>query len=200
MIDSSATVADFLSAAAARQPAPGGGAVAALAGALAAAMGEMVLNYSVAKKDLAAYAESNAAALVQLTLARTVLVELMAEDQAAFAALTAAKKYGGNIDSFVLEAVRVPQAMGATAVAILRIALAVAPTSNRWLTSDLAVCGELATATVRCAVHNVRANFHDLVDANKRAAADAECEAMLMTAVALINELMPAIAKRHDHA
>ena len=35
--------------------APGGGSVAALAGALAAAMGEMVLNYSIGKKDLAAH-------------------------------------------------------------------------------------------------------------------------------------------------
>src|SRR4051812_18812327 len=49
------TIESFLAAAAAKQPAPGGGSVAALAGALAASMGEMVINYSLGKKNLAAY-------------------------------------------------------------------------------------------------------------------------------------------------
>jgi formiminotetrahydrofolate cyclodeaminase len=39
-----ATIGDFLAAAAARQPTPGGGSVAALAGALAASMGEMAVH------------------------------------------------------------------------------------------------------------------------------------------------------------
>ena len=53
MYDATTPIGDFLNAAAAKQPAPGGGSVAALAGALAAAMGEMVLNYTVGKKNLA---------------------------------------------------------------------------------------------------------------------------------------------------
>ena len=53
--DANASLNDFLNAAAAKQPAPGGGSVAALAGALAASMGEMVLNYSVGKKSLVAH-------------------------------------------------------------------------------------------------------------------------------------------------
>ena len=51
-VDQTNTLADFLDATAARQPTPGGGAVTALAGVLAAAIGEMVLNYSVGKKGL----------------------------------------------------------------------------------------------------------------------------------------------------
>ena len=47
MYDASHTVAEFVAAAAAKQPVPGGGSVAALVGALGAAMGEMVVNYSV---------------------------------------------------------------------------------------------------------------------------------------------------------
>src|SRR5437763_323459 len=43
MYDSQTTIDAFLNAAAAKQPAPGGGSAAALAGALAAAMGELVL-------------------------------------------------------------------------------------------------------------------------------------------------------------
>ena len=52
MHDEKNTIEEFLNAAAAKQPAPGGGSVTALVGALAASMGEMVINYSIGKKDL----------------------------------------------------------------------------------------------------------------------------------------------------
>ncbi len=55
MLDKTTTIEKFLEAAAAKQPTPGGGSVSALAGALAASMGEMVLNYSVGKKGLEAH-------------------------------------------------------------------------------------------------------------------------------------------------
>jgi formiminotetrahydrofolate cyclodeaminase len=47
MYDAETTIHDFVQDASAKQPTPGGGAVAALTGALAASMGEMVLIYSV---------------------------------------------------------------------------------------------------------------------------------------------------------
>src|SRR3712207_1323764 len=87
-----ATIEQFLAAAAAEQPAPGGGSVTALAGALAAAMGEMVLNYSIGKKTLAEHDVSNRKVLAELTRARELLLALMAEDQAAYEALTLARK------------------------------------------------------------------------------------------------------------
>src|SRR5947209_10676494 len=87
--DASKTIQGFLDAAAAKQPAPGGGSVTALVGALAASMGEMVLNYSVGKKDLAAHAPELQAALAEFTRARAMLLELMVEDQAAYEAMTA---------------------------------------------------------------------------------------------------------------
>src|SRR3954447_21716538 len=70
MYDQNNTIADFLTAAAAKQPAPGGGSATALAGALAAAMSEMVLNYSVGKKDLAEHQPALTEALAELTRAR----------------------------------------------------------------------------------------------------------------------------------
>ena len=90
--DARNSVDDFLAALAAKQPAPGGGSVAALAGALAAAMGEMVLNYSIGKKDLAAHEPALREVLAGLTRARAMLLELLIEDQLAFEKLTAAKK------------------------------------------------------------------------------------------------------------
>lgn len=49
MYDRNTTIDAFLTAAAAKQPAPGGGSATALTGALAASMGEMVLAYSIDK-------------------------------------------------------------------------------------------------------------------------------------------------------
>src|SRR2546421_4087276 len=92
MNDASTTLADFLSAAAAKQPVPGGGSAAALAGALAASMGEMVLNYSVGKKNLAQFEPELRMSLAELTRARQLLLQLMVEDQVAYEALTAARK------------------------------------------------------------------------------------------------------------
>src|ERR1700674_2904413 len=92
MYDASHTIQDFLNAAAAKQPAPGGGSVTALVGALAASMGEMVVNYSIGKKNLAAHAADHPAALAELSRARSLMLQLMAEDQAAYEAMTALRK------------------------------------------------------------------------------------------------------------
>lgn len=192
MQDKATSIEAFLNAAAAKQPTPGGGAVAALAGALAASMGEMVLQYSVAKKDLAAHAPLNSGILAELTRARGVLLELMAEDQAVFAELTAAKKAGGDTAKFVDACIAVPQAIGTTALAILDLAGRVAGTSNRYLASDLAVCGDLAMAAVRASVHNVRANLSDVSEA-RRAELNADCVRLLTRGVISVKQLTAGI-------
>ncbi len=195
MIDASASIADFLSAAAAKQPTPGGGAVAALAGALAASMGEMVLAYSVAKKDLLPFSEQNRKALAEFTDARELLIKLMVDDQTAYQALSDAKKAGAatsETQAIARRCIAVPRMIGTAAINILKVANRIATTSNKWLLSDLAVCGELATATVRCAVHNIRVNLTE-VEADDRAKYVINCEQMLKQAVELVNDLMKAI-------
>src|SRR5215217_8418488 len=126
-IESSASIAQFLDATASKQPAPGGGSVTALVGALAAAIGEMVLQYSVGKKHVLPADDTKLReALSEMTRARNMLVELMIEDQAAFAALSAARKacndQGDRDPTFaaaLLACIRIPQAIGATAGALL---------------------------------------------------------------------------------
>lgn len=194
MHDKQTTIDAFLSAAAAKQSTPGGGAVAALAGALAASMGEMVLQYSVNKKDLAQHSAFNAEMLAEFTRARGVLLELLAEDQAVFQELTNAKKAGGDTGKFVDACIAVPQAIGATALAVLDLAIRVAPTSNVWLASDLAVCGELAMAAARASVHNVRANLND-VSPEKKAELQSDCERVLTQAVERIRKLTAVMSR-----
>jgi formiminotetrahydrofolate cyclodeaminase len=203
MLDASASIAQFLDEAAARRPAPGGGAVSALVGALAASMGEMVLNYSIGKKDLEPYRGEFESALKELTNARRLLVQLVAEDQLAFEAVTAAKKLpdgsperADRLPAAVLAAIRVPEAMGATAVGILQTVDRVAGRANPYLLSDLAVCADLAMATARCSVHNVRANLGDVPDPADRQHIEATIDQILSHAVTLIQRVGPRIRAR----
>jgi glutamate formiminotransferase/formiminotetrahydrofolate cyclodeaminase len=201
--DANASVNDFLIALAAKRPAPGGGSVAALAGALAAAMGEMVLNYSVGKKDLAQHEPALREALNELTRARALLVELLIEDQLAFEKLTAARKACNNAGdkdptfaAALLACIRIPQTIGATAAAILELCERVTPMVNKYLLSDLAVCAEMAMATVRCAAYNVRVNLADVSDATERKHFEASVEVLVKKSVGLIQRTIPAIWAR----
>jgi len=128
MLDASTTISAFLVAAAARQPTPGGGSIAALAGAMAASMGEMVMNYSVGKKGLEAHRAALETALAEFTRARRVLLELLAEDQSAYEALSRLQKLPPDSterqDKFpaaLLACIRVPQAIAATSVTLLEL-------------------------------------------------------------------------------
>ena len=81
------TITEFDDALASNAPAPGGGGAAALAGALAAALGSMVCNLTAGKKSYAQYEEDNQKALQHLEAARKHLLTLIDEDARAFAPL-----------------------------------------------------------------------------------------------------------------
>jgi formiminotetrahydrofolate cyclodeaminase len=204
MFDQSSTIKQFLDAAAARQPAPGGGSVTALAGALAATMGEMVVNYSLGKKDLEAYAEELKPALAEFHRARQVLTQLMAEDQQAYASLTACRKLpegsperAAKLPAALAACIRAPQAMAATSVAVLELCDRIVNFVNPWLLSDLAVCADLSMATVRCSVYNVRVNLTDVADEAERQRIESQTFELLSRAGVLIQQVSPRIWARH---
>ena len=204
MYDANATIAAFLDAAAAKQPTPGGGSITALVGALAAAMGEMVVNYTVDKKAYVAHREELTAALEELRRARALMLTLMAEDQLAYAELTAARKLPENspernekLPPALLGSIRAPQAIAATAAAILGLCDRLVDISNHYLLSDLAVSADLAMATVRCGIYNVRVNLPDITDPAERQSAEAEMAQVLSHAALLIQRVSPRIWARH---
>jgi formiminotetrahydrofolate cyclodeaminase len=198
--DASQTLDAFLTGAAAKQPTPGGGSVTALVGALAASMGEMVLNYSVGKKDLAPHEPPLREALGEFTRARQLMLGLMTEDQIAYDAMSRIRKEGGTSDpSFapaLLACIRVPQAIATTAVAILVLVDKVADKTNVYLASDLAVCAELAMATTRCAVYNVRVNLADVTDDGERRRFEMFNARTLSSATTLIQRVLNRVWSR----
>ena len=198
------TISTFLDAAAAKQPAPGGGSVTALVGALAASMGEMVVNYSVGKKGLEAHQVELRGALDELTRARGLLLALMVEDQNAYESLTAARKLPegspereAKFPAALLASIRTPQSIGATAAAVLGLCDRLVEVVNHYLLSDLAVSADLAMATVRCAIYNVRVNLSDVTDPAERHGIEAEIGQVLAHSALVIQRVIPRIWARH---
>jgi glutamate formiminotransferase/formiminotetrahydrofolate cyclodeaminase len=205
MYDANTTIDQFLTAAAARKPTPGGGSVTALVGALAASMGEMVINYSIGKKGLEPYEGELRPAVAELTRARHVLLLLMSEDQTAYEAVAALRKLPADSPeraeqqpAALLAAIRVPQAIAATAIAILELTDKVVNFVNYHLLSDLAVCADLAMATARCAIYNVRVNIAEIPDPADRRAIESSIGQLMSHAAVLIQQVSPRIWARHS--
>jgi methenyltetrahydrofolate cyclohydrolase len=165
-------------------------------------MGEMVINYSIGKKDLAPHQDELRQAVHDLTKARWLLLQLMQEDQEAYAELSRLRKLPEDsperrdkLEVAQLACIRVPQAMAASAVAILSLCDRLAEKVNHFLLSDLAVCAELAMATLRSAIYNVRVNVVDLPDPHDRARIGQSLQELLGHGIQLIQRCLPRILR-----
>jgi formiminotetrahydrofolate cyclodeaminase len=166
----------FLDDAAAGRPTPGGGAVAALVGALASAMASMAANFTVGKKRFAAVEADVRAALEALDACRRRLCELIEADIAGYAAVGAA--YGmpksdaaeraareQAIQAALRRAMAAPAQTADRCLEVLGVCASLAGTCNPNLLSDVGVAAILAEAALRAAQINVRVNLAALTDA-----------------------------------
>jgi formiminotetrahydrofolate cyclodeaminase len=160
------SVAEFVIATGARQPTPGGGSVAALAGALAVSLAAMALRYTLGKKAYAAYEGELTAALAQFETAASLLQELISEDVAAYESLSqmlklpeAARLAHPDYTATVVAAIRAPETTGAIALSILTRASTLLEKTNKMLVSDLGIAAVYAHATVHASELNVRINL-----------------------------------------
>ncbi len=170
-------VREFIAATAARQPTPGGGSVAALCGALAAGLATMALRYTAGKKSFAPYEAELQAAIARLTTAGQLLEELMAEDVAAYEALSGMLKLPQperlahpDYAAVVVAAIRAPETAGAIAENILELCAGLLEKTNKLLLSDLGIAATYAHATVHASELNVRVNLPLLPNADEAAA------------------------------
>ena len=168
----SLSVRDFVRATAAKSPTPGGGSVAALAGALGAALAQMSVNYSIGKKSLEAHRPELEAALARLGKAGALLLELVTEDMAAYEALSALGKLpkeqrAASTDYLTAlgAAIAVPESIGAVAANILDLCESLFDRTNPFLYADLVAAAALANAAARAAELNVLANVPLVPDA-----------------------------------
>jgi glutamate formiminotransferase/formiminotetrahydrofolate cyclodeaminase len=167
----------FLEAVAAPSATPGGGSVSALAGALAASLGQMVAGLSRKKKSQATYVERLSTELDVLRHIAAELAEAIDRDAAAYDAVLAAFKLTQRnaeetqrreaaIQSATKGAADVPLQVAERSVALferLGQLEAIAAASMR---SDLEVARWMASAGARGALANVEVNLDSLTDSD----------------------------------
>jgi methenyltetrahydrofolate cyclohydrolase len=160
---------------AAKTPTPGGGGVAAMTGAQAAALTHMVVAYSIGKKNLAQHQPALEQASAFLVRAREMFLELAREDAEAYGLVNELQKLpegdarrAGELPVAVHAAIQVPLTVIAAADDLLRRCEALAPMTNPYLHSDLAIAAILAEATARGSVWMVRVNTSLLHDHDQR--------------------------------
>jgi len=160
------SVQDFISATAAKHPTPGGGSVAALCGALAASLATMALRYTVGKKAYAVHEAVLKAAISELENAATLFQELIAEDIAAYEALSVMLKLPEperlahpDYAATVVAAIRAPHTTVGLAAATLDRCMTLLDKTNKFLISDLAIAATYAHATVHASEFNVLINL-----------------------------------------
>lgn len=169
------TVIEFLVAIGSKAPSPGGGAVASAVGALGAALGQMVLNYSIGKKNLAAHEGRLRGAMMQLTRASELFLALAAEDAEAYGLVNALSRLPESderrrtqLPEAIAASVQVPMATIAASVDLLRLFDVMGPITNKHLHSDLAIAAVLADAAARSSRWNVLVNTATLTDPSQR--------------------------------
>lgn len=181
---------EWLDAVASDAPEPGGGAVAALVGGLAAALVSMVGRFTVGRPKYAAVEDDAEAALAASEVLRAELSGLVAEDAAAFRAVAAAYRLPkatpaeraarvAAIQAALPGATEAPLRVMEAARAVLGLAATLAEIGNRAVRSDAGAAALLAAAALRAASLSVRENLAAMTDHDQRDALAARLAAAL---------------------
>ena len=166
------TLGAFLEQVASANPTPGGGTVAAIAGAMAAAVATMVARLTIGRKKYADVDAEFRGIMERSETLRAALVRLGDEDAASFDAVSRAyaipkdraAERTAAIQEALLGASRVPLETLRAAGQVAALAARSAKVGNRNAVSDAGVAALLAGAAARGAAYNVRINVASLPD------------------------------------
>jgi methenyltetrahydrofolate cyclohydrolase len=161
------TIATYLGRVSSADPTPGGGSVASLTAALAAALGSMVAAISDKKspdRDAGKLAE-------RCTSMREALLELSTDDEAAFRNVIEALRLpkddpsrADRLDIVLRAAADVPMTVGRTCLDLLAILESLSVSSSRHAVSDVGAAAYLALAALQASRLNVQINAIYLAD------------------------------------
>lgn len=189
------TLEEFCAGTASSDPTPGGGSVAALAGALGCALSEMVANLTLGKNGYEDVQGEMASLLKEGEAVRETLLSLIDSDCAAYGGYMAALKLPKETDEekalrkvalqkAAIASAVAPLQIARTAIRILPLCQAVTERGNKNVVSDALISAMLARTAVRSAIINVRINLSSVGNAELAAALESECKALEATAVA----------------
>jgi len=173
--DHAETQPSFLTEVAASTAAPGGGSVAAYAGALGAALAEMVAGLTIGKKKYADVEAEMQAVRVQAGELRKELTNAVDDDASAFEAVMGAfklpketeeqqKARRAAIHVATMNAAHVPLHTVKNAVKVMELAGMLVKDANLNAISDAMSGAAMARAAITAAGYNVRINLNTLDD------------------------------------
>lgn len=159
----------FADEVASASPAPGGGSVAAQAGALGAALTSMVCRLTVGKKQFKDIKDELSDVRDKGDELRAELEKLVETDKEAFNKVMEAFKLSGDERDEAVEkankvAASVPLTVMKTSLEVLKLARVVAEKGNPNSITDAGVAGLMAMAAVHGAGYNVRINLTGIKD------------------------------------
>lgn len=185
------TVKDFAQTLADKVPVPGGGGAAAMAGALAAALGSMAANYTIGKKNYAMYEDEVKEILKTTDDLRIRLLDLIEADAKAFEPLSKAYAIPKDdpsreeaLQSATLNAACAPLDIMDTCADVIDALDELLDKCNHLMISDVACGAILAGAALKAASFNVFVNTASLKDKKK-------AEEFELTAERLLDDYLP---------
>jgi glutamate formiminotransferase/formiminotetrahydrofolate cyclodeaminase len=165
------TLQPFMDQVASANPAPGGGSVAATAGALGTSLGQMAIKITKDKKNYAQYADRYSQALEQLARHASTFLELVDADAEAYGHVMAAYKLPKDskdretaIQAGLLRATEAPSRIAQGAADVLTILEDLRPIIHVNVASDLLVGFDMLRSALQGAIANMRTNLKDVKD------------------------------------
>jgi formiminotetrahydrofolate cyclodeaminase len=198
------TLSGFLDELASPSPAPGGGSVAALAGALGAALTAMVCQLTIGKKKYADVEENMKRILQQAELLRGQFTQLIDKDTEAFQKVMEAFGLPKDTDpqkalraaairEATKEATLVPLEVMKHCIDALALAQEVASSGNINAASDAGVSALMLHAGCAAAALNVRINLNALDDPEFVGWKMEELESILNTSSMMLEEIQSVV-------
>ncbi len=171
------TLEVFCATTASNEPAPGGGSVAALAGALAASLAEMVAQLTIGKKGYEDAADEMNALIPQAAALRAALLDDITRDSTSFNAYMDALALPKNTDEekdirrqamqeALKKAAEVPLSVAETAAKIMPMAAVLVKKGNSNAVTDGLVSAMMTRTAVLSALLNVKINLGSIKDAS----------------------------------
>jgi formiminotetrahydrofolate cyclodeaminase len=204
------TLVAFLDELASSSPAPGGGSVAALAGALGAALTAMVCNLTIGKKKYAAVEGEMKKILAQAEKMRGLFTALIDEDTRAFNKVMEAFSLpkdtepqkalrSAAIREATKEATNVPLEVMKHCIDALALTQQVAASGNVNSVSDAGVSAYMLHAAVEAAALNVRINLNNLNDSEFVGWKTDEMDSLMNTSRMMLEEIQGIVADKLKH-
>jgi formiminotetrahydrofolate cyclodeaminase len=162
---------EFTAAIASRSPVPGGGAVAAITLAHGAALGAMVVAFSLGKKAFAEHEEVLLAATLEFESMRSEALKLADDDARGFEALAKLFPLAQDdpertsaMPAAINGAIQPPLQIVELAMKFVTLCESLQGRSSKMLRSDLVIAAQLGAVAADAAAWNVRVNLPTLTE------------------------------------